>query len=568
MGSRVRWGIVGVCLAVLLGGCQEKYIDPNPGGAPQDGGTRSESVTEKPVSFDIAIPALNKRIPVIMYHDIIEERGRQSVWFDCTVEEFSKQLELIQVAGYTPISLKQLHEHLTGQATEMPEKPIVLTFDDNYQGFYDYALPLLKENQFPAAIFVHTNFVGNTEGAHPKMTWDTLRELIKDPLITIGSHTVTHPNLEGMDEFTQRHELEDSKKDLEEQLGIKIDYLAYPEGKYDETSVQLTKELGYTMAVTVSNGPAELSPSILTVNRYIHTRLEKAIEECEQSLRSAPGVSETELKIGSVTFEVHKDRPNDVVMAIGGQPRTILSESRENVSQFIERTPGAAAGINGTFFAMAAIASTDNQLVGPCVSPETATYLPDTEKTRWDKLRNRPVVMWDDKRFVIVPFNPELMSTREFLDFFMPEPQAVFMGGAWLVHEGAAIPKEDMTVYASKDIMDFRRRAAFGVMMDGRPVAAATRNSVTSENFAEALAKAGVKEAVLLDSGFSTSLVFAKRILASGHSSKDSPSRPVPHAILLMGEAEEASVTAAMAEPEATAPNAERSSGRRSRRRR
>ncbi|RYG84353.1 hypothetical protein EON77_06565, partial [bacterium] len=112
----------------------------------------------------------------------------------------------------------------------------------------------------------------------------------------------------------------------------------------------------------------------------------------------------------------------------------------------------------------------------------------------------------------------------------------------WLVHAGQPRTKEEMNVYASKDIQDPRRRAAIGVDVSGRFVAAAVPASVSSERFAQALASAGISEAVLLDSGFSTSLVFDGKIKVSGHSVASQPSRPVPHAIVIEGTKDPASI--------------------------
>jgi hypothetical protein len=80
------------------------------------------------------------RIPVIMYHDIVKKRGLPGgVFFDCTRDEFEAQIAWLEEQGATPISLEQLHRHLTrGEA--VPPKAVVLTFDDNYQGFYDIAI--------------------------------------------------------------------------------------------------------------------------------------------------------------------------------------------------------------------------------------------------------------------------------------------------------------------------------------------------------------------------------------------------------------------------------------------
>ncbi len=502
------------------------------------------NVSEKPtVGFDIGLAAMGQRTPVIMYHDIIAKRGRGSVWFDCTTDEFQKGIDEIVARGYTPVSAKDLHEHLTA-GTPLPPKAIVLTFDDNYQGFYDHAWPILKAHNFPALMFVHTGFVGDKSGAHPKMSWSTLKELVKDPLITIGSHTVTHPDLPTLSSDQQTEELTKSKTDLESHLGTKIDYFAYPEGKNDAITQSFVRDAGYTFAFSIANGPAEESPNILCVNRWIHTRLEKALDTCERdTVGGADAVADIRLQTAPVEFVDQEVDGTRVVMLRGGTPETVTSLTRESVGDLVRRT-GAAGGINGTFFAMAAISATDNQLIGPSMV-HGGPLMPDTQASIWDKLRNRPLVVWGPNRLAIVPYNPWRMNDQAAFDDFMPDCSDAFLGGVWLVHEGVARDKKALMTFGSKDIEDPRRRAAFGVDPEGRPVCACTRDSVSSSRFAELLAGAGVKEAVLLDSGFSTSLVLGDSVLASGHSTADTPSRPVPHGIMLMGTVDPASLEAA-----------------------
>jgi hypothetical protein len=83
--------------------------------------------------------------------------------------------------------------------------------------------------------------------------------------------------------------------------------------------------------------------------------------------------------------------------------------------------------------------------------------------------------------------------------------------------------------------MDPRRRAFIGIDAEGHIVLGASTESASSAMVAEAAAAAGIQEAVLLDSGFSTSLVYGEDVKASGHSTETIPSRPVPHVILLLG---------------------------------
>ena len=111
-----------------------------------------------------------------------------------------------------------------------------------------------------------------------------------------------------------------------------------------------------------------------------------------------------------------------------------------------------------------------------------------------------------------------------------------FLGGVWLVHDGLAADRTQIDQFHVHDAEDPRRRAFFCLLPDGRPVLGATTYVTPSADLAAALQSMGVQEAILLDSGFSTSLVYGKKILVTGHTSPGIPSRPVPHALVLFGK--------------------------------
>jgi peptidoglycan/xylan/chitin deacetylase (PgdA/CDA1 family) len=480
--------------------------------------------------------AQTRRVPVIMYHDVVPERGPDGVWFDTTVAEFTFQMQEIARRGLTPISLDQLYAHLT-EGKEIPEKSIVLTFDDNYQGWYDNAYPLLRQYGYPAVVFVHTGFVGDTSGTHPKMSWATLKELVKDPLITIGGHTITHPeDMTLLTERQQRRELEESKEQLEKELGKPIHYLAYPVGKNDETTRKVTKELGYKMAFTIDNMLAEESPNILQIGRYIQTRFDTALGDQERSELGAPAaVAMIDFAEAPVTYEEHQIGRVDLALVRGGRPVSVNSATRKGVLDFV-REQKAVAGINGGFFDMASVQGTGNRMIGPFKSSDLPIMLKDQFPERWPKLRNRPLVFWGPQRFAIVPFQPEQMNSQDAIAALMPDVTDVFLAGVWLVHGGEAQTEVEQNTFGSKDIQDYRKRAFIGVDDQGRFVAGATRSVNASWRVARAIAELGIREAVLLDSGFSTSLVYGEEIKAFGHSTKTRPSRPVPHAIVIQGQ--------------------------------
>jgi peptidoglycan/xylan/chitin deacetylase (PgdA/CDA1 family) len=229
------------------------------------------------------------------------------------------------------------------------------------------ALPVLERYKFPAAMFVHTQFVGDKKGSHPKMDWATLKLLVKHPLVTIGSHTVSHPDdITQLSPDQQAKELTESKAKLEKELGKPMPYLAYPDGKNDKIVQANARAAGYTMAFTMVNTPAEESPNIMAVGRYIQTRFDEAWEDRNTAVAGgAFGLFQGQIKDAPITFKSGEFDGTKLALVIGGKPESILSPAREGVLDFIHRTPGAVAGINGGFFAMAAIQSSDNQMVGP-----------------------------------------------------------------------------------------------------------------------------------------------------------------------------------------------------------
>lgn len=529
----------------LLGGCKNK---PEAGANNESSSSSNEEKNEtskgghgaEPTAVDICFESQNRRIPVLMFHDLMEKRTKANVWYDCSADEFKEILDAIETEGMTVISLNDLYEHLA-KGKEVPEKSVVLTFDDNYQSFYDIAWPLLKEKKYPSTVFVHTAFVGKTEG-RAKMSWDTLTELSKDPLFTVGGHTINHyEDLKDRDPATQRDELTVSKEDLEKHLGIKIDFLAYPNGSNDEQTQILTQEAGYKMAVTIVNTPAEESPNIFAVGRYVHTKFKQAFEDCDKARTGAPAeIARKTWKADSpVRYLTGKYAGIPLKMVIGGHPSTMMSKNgRQPVLDFVKEAE-AVAGINGGFFAMAAVDSLDNAMVGPLKTPEQTDVIADASPERWVKINNRPLVIWSDHEFALLPYVPAQMSKPEQYEYFMKGYSDAFMGGVWLVHKGVARGKDEENTFGAKDIQDARRRAFIGITSDGEFVAGTATDSVSSEKLGEAAAEAGVEEAVLIDSGFSTSLVFNGKIKASGHSNKSHPSRPVPHAIVIKGKLDE-----------------------------
>jgi hypothetical protein len=228
--------------------------------------------------------------------------------------------------------------------------------------------------------------------------------------------------------------------------------------------------------------------------------------------------------------EYRKDGVPFMIIA-GGVAGTRRSPVRVTV-QDIVRESGAKAGLNGTFFANASLTGTDNLLIGPslCGDESSPTFSPFDKRK---ELAGRPLVLMAPNQTRILPYDPDELDTEAGLRSKLPGLTDVFLGGVWLVHHGVPVAKDDIDKFQIHDAEDPRRRAFFVLMDDGRPGLGATTYVTESSRLARALSEAGVREAVLLDSGFSTSLVEDGKILVTGHTSPGIPSRPVPHAIVL-----------------------------------
>jgi hypothetical protein len=224
-----------------------------------------------------------------------------------------------------------------------------------------------------------------------------------------------------------------------------------------------------------------------------------------------------------------------MMLISGGTAGTRRSPIRAEVDQIVAEN-GAKAGLNGTFFANASLTGTDNLLIGPSLCGDESSFV-FSPFDRHPELAGRPMVLLAPSRTRIYPYDPSTMNDEAGLRSRLPGLTDAFLGGVWLVHNGVATGSDQEANYHIHDAEDPRRRAFFFITNDGQPGLGATTYVAKSSQIARALPSLGIREAVLLDSGFSTSLVCGSQILVTGHTSPGIPSRPVPHAILLFASA-------------------------------
>ncbi len=156
--------------------------------------------------------------------------------------------------------MDDLRRCLAGEAV-LPEKALLIAFDDGYADNYRYAYPILLDEQVPGTFFVVSGTVGNEN----RMTADELREMQANGM-AIGSHTVNHENLADMTDAEIEFELRQSRESLERLLGRPVCTLAYPGGKIDEDVLDMAEKY-YDMAFLASGAP-EKKQTLYTLQRY------------------------------------------------------------------------------------------------------------------------------------------------------------------------------------------------------------------------------------------------------------------------------------------------------------
>ena len=206
------------------------------------------------------------KLPILMYHAIHvmdpSEAANSGLIVD--PETFESHLKALKEAGYYTLSPAEAYKALTENVLPENKKVVWLTFDDSLKDFYTQAYPILQKYQMKATNNVITGFV--QAGREDILTLDEIKEMKKNGM-SFEDHTVNHPDLSVSSADTQNSELQDSKEYLDHNLFQTTTTVAYPSGRYSETTLQLAEKLGYKMGLTTNNGLASLSDGLLSLNR-------------------------------------------------------------------------------------------------------------------------------------------------------------------------------------------------------------------------------------------------------------------------------------------------------------
>jgi peptidoglycan/xylan/chitin deacetylase (PgdA/CDA1 family)/nucleoid-associated protein YgaU len=204
-------------------------------------------------------------VPILVYHNIsAQDQGKLSI----ASKTFDAQIKQLHADGFYTLSLTDFAAFTAGRR-QLPRRSVLLTFDDGYKSFVQYARPILKDYGFGATLFVYSDFIG----AGSALSWQELRSLSEQGF-DVQAHSKTHGNLrrkEGESEaaYAKRIEAELAfpltlyKKNLPRP----VDALAYPYGEMDDDLIPYVVKYGYSVAFTVRRQSNAAFVSPLKISR-------------------------------------------------------------------------------------------------------------------------------------------------------------------------------------------------------------------------------------------------------------------------------------------------------------
>lgn len=233
---------------------------PSQSGNSQKGTQTSQSTsTAKWKTYDDPV-----QIPILMYHavHVMDPSEASNANLIVDPDLFEAQIKALSKAGYYFLTPEEAYKAFTENA--LPAKKVVwLTFDDGNEDFYTIAYPILKKYKAKATNNVITGFV--KKGNAGNLTVKQMKEMMAHGM-SFQSHTVNHPDLSATDKATQKVELTDSIDFLENKLNTKVNTIAYPSGRYNQTTLDLAKKT-YKLGLTTNEGLASAKDGLLSLNR-------------------------------------------------------------------------------------------------------------------------------------------------------------------------------------------------------------------------------------------------------------------------------------------------------------
>ena len=216
-------------------------------------------------------------VPILMYHHLVEKQKPDN-WDTMSVTRFRQQIQALAQAGYTAVTFDDLRQYVN-EGIDLPEKSVVITFDDGYASNYELAVPVLEEFGMKATVFIigvsmGTDLYKDTDIVMaPHFSWEEAKEMEESGVIDIESHGYDIHEVLGCDEPPIRQGClpreEESQEEyitfltndcaimqdlFKDHLHKKASVFAYPYGKYSDLSEMIVADNGFDITLSVEEG--------------------------------------------------------------------------------------------------------------------------------------------------------------------------------------------------------------------------------------------------------------------------------------------------------------------------
>jgi peptidoglycan/xylan/chitin deacetylase (PgdA/CDA1 family) len=212
-------------------------------------------------------------VPILAYHSISNDPPAWIRSFSVAPETFARQLELISEIGATTLTVSAF-AHAVGSGSELPERPVLVTFDDGFADFQGEAMPVVHAMGMAATLYVTTGFLNGREHTipfRPPGPWLDSAALValRDQGVEIGAHSKSHPHLDTLPTEAARDEIGSSKDILEQVLQDPVRSFAYPHGFASRSVRRLVAESGYESACACKNALSSTADDRLALARLL-----------------------------------------------------------------------------------------------------------------------------------------------------------------------------------------------------------------------------------------------------------------------------------------------------------
>ena len=191
-------------------------------------------------------------VPVLMYHVIASPpSSAQLPELYVDPKTFNQQMEMLKQKGFQGVSLNQVYDAWF-KGGQLPEKPIVISFDDGYRGQYVYARPELRKLGWPGVLNAISGRIGQPNA---ELSDAMVQAMINDGW-ELDSHTIHHVDVSQASGAQLQDEVAGSRTMLQQRFHQPVNFFCYPSGRYDDQAIQAVRAAGYLGATTTNEGLA------------------------------------------------------------------------------------------------------------------------------------------------------------------------------------------------------------------------------------------------------------------------------------------------------------------------